>query len=195
MNGPGVAFECVYKDGMHVWEDAYIIEIINPDTLEPARAGEVGEIVFTSLQRKATPILRYRTRDLTYVYADRCPCGRSHRRIGRIKGRTDDMLILNGVNVFPSQIEEVIMKIPEVGTNYQIVVEKKESLDRITIKIEIHSEVFRGDFPSLEALKSRIKDNLKAAILVNPAIELHEPGMLPVYEGKAKRVLDQRPAF
>ncbi len=192
MNGPGVAFECVYKNGMHVWEDKYILEVIDQDSLEPLPDESEGELVFTTLRRKATPLLRYRTRDLSIIYPGSCPCGRIHRRIGRIKGRTDDMLIINGVNVFPSQIEDVIMKIPEAGTNYQILVEKAGALDKLTVKTEVTPEIFSDDARVLNALKDRIRDHLKATISINPIIELHEPGILPVSEGKAKRVLDLR---
>jgi phenylacetate-CoA ligase len=193
MNGPGVAFECVCKCGMHVWEDSYIVEVIDPDTLEPRRDGEEGEIVFTTLKRTATPLLRYRTRDLSKIIDGPCACGRTHRRMDRIKARTDDMLIINGVNVFPSHIEETLMQMPEMGTNYQIVVDKNESLDRVTIKTEVHSNLFKDDMRELEALKKRMRENIKSRVLINPVIELHEPGMLPVYEGKAKRVFDSRP--
>ena len=192
MNGPGVAFECEYKNGMHLWEDAYIMEIIDPDTMVDLEDGTGGELVLTTLKRRATPMLRYRTRDLTTVYPDECPCGRVHRRISRIKGRTDDMLIINGVNVFPSQIEEVIMKMPESGTNYQILVEKSGALDKLTVKVEVGSQVFSDDARDLNALIGRVKDNLKASISISPAVELHEHGVLPVYEGKAKRVFDLR---
>ncbi len=192
MNGPGVAFECEYKNGMHLWEDAYIMEIIDPVTLEDREDGAGGELILTTLKRTATPILRYRTRDLTSIYPDECPCGRVHRRISRIKGRTDDLLIINGVNVFPSQIEEVIMKMPESGTNYQILVEKSGALDKLTVKVEVGSQVFSDDARDLNALIERVKDNLKASISISPAVELHEHGCLPVYEGKAKRVFDLR---
>jgi phenylacetate-CoA ligase len=180
---------------MHVWEDSFIVEVINPDTLEPCRDGEEGELVFTTLKREATPLLRYRTRDLSKIIDGPCACGRTHRRIDRITARTDDMLIINGVNVFPSQIEEVLMHMPEMGTNYQIVVDKKESLDRVTIKTEVNSALFKDDMRDLEALSKRIRDTIKSRVLVNPVVELHEPGMLPVYEGKAKRVFDNRPAL
>jgi len=192
MNGPGVAFECVYKDDMHLWEDAYILEIIDPETGQPLPDGETGEVVLTNLVRTALPLLRYRTRDLAYVRPEPCPCGRTHRRLSRIQGRTDDMLIINGVNVFPSQIEEVIMSIPEVGTNYMIHLTKSGSLDKLTIKVEIYSKMFTGDLGTLDALKGKIKDKLKASITINAHIELHEPGSLPVFEGKAKRVVDER---
>jgi len=192
MNGPGVAFECIYKNDMHVWEDAYILEIIDPKTGEPLPDGEQGEVVLTNLVRSAMPLFRYRTRDLAYVNVEPCRCGRTHRRLSRIQGRTDDMLIVGGVNVFPSQIEEVIMAIPEVGTNYQIHLTKAGSLDKLTVKVEIYSKMFTGDMNMLDALKAKIKDKLKASITINPVVELHEPGSLPAFEGKAKRVVDDR---
>jgi phenylacetate-CoA ligase len=193
MNGPGVAFECQTKDGLHIWEDGYIAEIVNPDTLEPVPDGEVGELVLTCLCREASPILRYRTRDLTSFYTEPCSCGRIHRRLRRITGRTDDMLIINGVNLFPSQIEEVIMSIKEVGNNYLIVVEKEGVLDRLTVKTEVGAEVFMDDTRPLNALKERIRRTLQSMITINPRVELHESGSLPVSEGKAKRVQDNRP--
>ena len=193
MNGPGVAFECVYKRGMHVWEDSYIVEVVNPETLEPCADGEEGELVFTTLKREATPLLRYRTRDLSKIIDGPCACGRTHRRIDRIKARTDDMLIINGVNVFPSQIEEALMNMPGMGANYQIVIDKKDSLDRVTIKTEVNAGLFKDDMRELEALRTRIRENIKSGLLISPVIELHEPGMLPVYEGKARRVFDNRP--
>jgi phenylacetate-CoA ligase len=195
MNGPGVAFECVYKTGLHLWEDAYILEIIDPQTLQPLAEGETGEIVMTTLQRQATPLLRYRTRDLSHLVSGYCPCGRGHRRLARIKGRSDDMLIINGVNVFPSQIEDVLMKILEVGANYVIQLEKRGSLDRLVVKTEIDARLFTGDPDALDDLRERISELLRSAILVKPVVELHEPGSLPVSEGKAQRVVDLRPAF
>ncbi|MBF0478991.1 MAG: phenylacetate--CoA ligase [Candidatus Omnitrophica bacterium] len=192
MNGPGVAFECVYKTGLHVWEDSYILEVIDPQSGELVKDGEIGEIVFTTLRREATPILRYRTRDLASVIPGVCPCGRTHRRLSRIAGRTDDMLIINGANVFPSQIEQILMKVPEVGTNYMILVSKDGALDKLTVQVEIHSKTFHGDMSELGVLKHKIKDELKASIMINPSVELHEPGSLPQFEMKAKRVVDSR---
>lgn len=193
MNGPGVAFECIHKNGMHVWEDAFYSELINPENGMQVSDGDTGELVFTTLQREATPLLRYRTRDLTFFYPENCPCGRTHRRIGRIKGRSDDMLICNGVNVFPSQIEEIIMKIPEVGTNYLIHIEKNGALDKLTLRTEVCKDIFEGSSDKRDFLCRKIKNQLQAAITIAPNIELHEPGKLPVSEGKAKRVLDERP--
>ena len=193
MNGPGVAFECVYKQGMHLWEDAYILEVIDPQTGENLPDGQEGELVLTTLKRAATPLLRYRTRDRASVYTDSCRCGRTHRRISRITGRTDDMLIVNGANVFPSQIEQVIMQIPEVGTNYQVCLAKAGALDKMIVQVEIYSKVFHGDVSELENLKRKIKEELRANIVIDPDVELHEPGSLPVYEMKSKRVVDMRP--
>jgi len=193
MNGPGVAFECQCKDGLHIWEDGYIAEIVNPDTLEPIKDGETGELVLTILCREATPILRYRTRDLTSFYTEPCKCGRTHRRLHRITGRSDDMLIINGVNVFLSQIEEVIMSMKEVGNNYLIVVEKDGALDRLTVKTEVSADTFMDDTRPLNALKEKIKETLQASISISPRVELHESGSLPISEGKAVRVQDTRP--
>ncbi|MCX5635351.1 MAG: phenylacetate--CoA ligase [Planctomycetota bacterium] len=195
MNGPGVAFECIYKTGLHIWEDGYFVEIIDPETGQEVPQGQQGEVIFTNLIRAATPLLRYRTRDLAFLIPGTCECGRTHRRLSRIMGRTDDMMIINGVNVFPSQIEEVIMKIHEVGTNYLIQVEKDGAIDKLIVKVEIYSKMFQGDARQLDGLKGKIKDDLRASIVINPIVELHEPGFLPISEGKAKRVLDLRPKF
>ncbi len=192
MNGPGVAFECVEKNGMHVWEDYYLMEVIDPDSGERLPDGERGELVLTHLNREAMPVIRYRTRDLTRIIPGQCMCGRTHRRIERIMGRTDDMFIIGGVNVFPSQIETVLMDMPEVGNNYQIVLDRHENLDRIHIKVELYSKMFHGDLKELEKMKSRIVKELQALIVVTPRIELLEPGSLPPSTGKAVRVIDNR---
>jgi phenylacetate-CoA ligase len=193
MNGPGVAFECQAKSGLHLWEDAYIGEIIDPETLKPLPFGEAGELVLSCLCREATPILRYRTRDLSGFYKEPCVCGRTHRRFRRITGRTDDMLIINGVNIFPNQIEEVLMGMKEVGNNYLIVLEKEGALDRLIVKVEVRSDIFTDDSRPLNALKEKIRKTLQATITLNPRVELYQGGSLPVSEGKAKRVLDNRP--
>ncbi|HRY17461.1 MAG TPA: phenylacetate--CoA ligase [Candidatus Competibacteraceae bacterium] len=195
MNGPGVAFECLHQTGLHLWEDAYILEIIDPQTLQPLAEGETGEIVLTTLQRQATPLLRYRTRDLSHLAGGYCPCGRTHRRLARLQGRSDDLLIINGVNIFPSQIESALMKIPGVGVNYMVQIEKRGSLDRLLIKAEGDAMLFASDPHTLDKLRERIGELLRSAILVKPAVELHPPGSLPVSEGKAKRVVDLRPTF
>jgi len=192
MNGPSVAFECSEKAGMHLWEDSYYLEIVDRNTLTPLPEGESGELVLSILIRTATPILRYRTRDLTSIIPGRCACGRTSRRISRIIGRTDDMLIINGVNVFPSQIEEVIMKIAEIGTNYRIIVRKEGVLDKLIVQTEVGTSIFSDDARDMNTLKKRIAENLRASITINPSIELHEPGVLPVQQGKAIRVIDER---
>ena len=192
MNGPGVAFECPEQKGMHIWEDNFIVEIIDPVTLKPVPEGEEGELVMTTLLREGMPVLRYRTKDLTRIIPGPCPCGRTHRRIDRIKGRTDDMMIVSGVNVFPSQIETVLMNIPEVGNNYQIVLERVEYNDSMTVKVEVQKEFFGGNLGQLEALRRRIVEELKSDILITPRVDLVEPDSLPKSEGKAKRVIDNR---
>ena len=193
MNGPGVAFECRRSEGMHVWEDNFLVEIIDPITGEPLPPGRKGEVVFTTLNREAVPLIRYRTRDLAQLYeGTRCPCGRSFRRLSRILGRTDDMMIVRGVNVFPSQIEHVLMKIPEVGTNFQIILDRAENLDRMSVRVEICGAMFRGGVGELRALKAKIQHALREEILVSGEVELLEPGTLPPSTGKAKRVIDNR---
>lgn len=189
MNGPGVAFECEHKAGMHLWEDNYILEVINPATGEPLPDGEQGELVLTTLKREAMPILRYRTRDITSVITEPCPCGRTHRRLNRFTGRSDDMLIIRGVNIFPQQIERVLMSKPQVGRNYLIIV---EGLDDLTVKVELSAAGFDGQVEHLTSLQKELTEKLKAEIWVKPKIELVPPGSLPVAEGKAKRVLDKR---
>jgi phenylacetate-CoA ligase len=189
MNGPGVAFECEHKAGMHLWEDNYILEVINPATGETLPDGEQGELVLTTLKREAMPILRYRTRDITSVFTEPCPCGRTHRRLNRFTGRSDDMLIIRGVNIFPQQIERVLMSKPEVGRNYLIIV---EGLDDLTVKVELSATGFDGQVEHLASLQKELTEKLKAEIWVKPKIELVPPGSLPVAEGKAKRVLDKR---
>jgi phenylacetate-CoA ligase len=192
MNGPGVAFECPMKNGMHLWEDHYILEAIHPKTGKMLRDGEEGELVLTTLVRNGMPIIRYRTGDVATIFPHKCPCGRTHRRISRIKGRSDDMLIIKGVNLYPMQIEKVIMDIPEVGNNYLIEIERVDYLDSINIKVEIAPETFHGSFDELEHLKKKIVDNLKTEILIQPKVTLVEPGSLPRSEGKAVRVVDKR---
>lgn len=192
MNGPGMAFECQEQQGMHIWEDNYIVEIIDPVTLKRLPEGEEGELVATTLLREGMPILRYRTKDLTRIIPGPCPCGRTHRRIERIKGRTDDMMILKGVNVFPIQIEKKLMEIPGVGTNYLIILDQADYTDQMTVKVEVQQAFFRGDLGQLEALRRRIVEELRSEILITPKVDLVEPDSLPKSEGKAVRVIDNR---
>jgi len=189
MGGPGVGFECQAKEGLHLWEDAFLVEIVHPETGEPVPEGEIGELVLTTLNRTAMPIIRYRTRDLTRLIPEPCPCGRTHLRIARILGRADDMFIIRGVNIFPQQIEAVLMSIKGVAQNYQIIL---EGYDEMTVKVEIDRELFDGRLERLVRLKEEITDKLRQAIQVRPKVELVEPGTLPVSEGKAKRVIDRR---
>jgi phenylacetate-CoA ligase len=192
MNGPGVAFECTEKCGMHVWEDSFLTEIIDPVTLEPVKEGEAGEIVFTTLRREGMPLLRYRTKDIAAVIAEPCACGRTHRRITRIKGRTDDMLIVKGVNMYPVQIEKTLMAIPQVGSNYLIQLEHKDYNDHMIVKVEVQADMFHGDMKELQALRKTITENLRSELLVTPEVDLVEPNTLPRSEGKAVRVIDNR---
>jgi len=192
MSGPGVAFECLEQNGMHIWEDAYLAEVLNPTTLEPMPDGEEGELVLTTLDREAMPLIRYRTRDLTSIVPGACPCGRTHRRISRIKGRSDDMFIIKGVNVFPLQVETLLMSVPEVGRNYQIILENEGPMDAMTVRVEVQHEFFRGDIKGLKALQQRITAALKGELLFTPRVALVEPDSLPKSEGKAVRVVDRR---
>jgi len=189
MNGPGVAFECIEKNGMHLWEDNFILEIIDPETGETVPEGEKGELVLTTLCREAMPILRYRTRDIVTIMPGKCRCGRTHRRISRIIGRSDDMIIIRGVNIFPQQIEQVLMGIKAVAQNYQIVL---EAYDQMTVRVEISKDLFDGRVEHLVSLRNEITEKLRSEILVRPKVELLEPGTLPVSEGKSTRVIDKR---
>lgn len=192
MNGPGVAFECLEQDGMHVWEDSYIAEIINPETGEHVADGEVGELVMTTLTREGMPIIRYRTRDLTRFIPGQCKCGRTSRRIDRIMGRADDMLILKGVNIYPMQIEKIIMGIPEVGQNYLIELIKEGLMDQIRVKVEIKEEHFIEDMRALQGIQKKIASMLRDEILITPRVELVQHNSIPKAEGKAVRVVDLR---
>ncbi|MGA3118264.1 MAG: phenylacetate--CoA ligase [Syntrophobacteraceae bacterium] len=192
MNGPGVAFECAYQNGLHLWEDAYLVEIIDPNTLEPVPDGQYGELVMTTLRREAMPILRYRTRDLTRILPGPCGCGRVHKRIDRIQGRTDDMFIIKGVNVFPMQVEQVLMNVPEVGNNYVIVLKRENNVDDMVVRVEVTDSVFVEDMRELDRVRKKIAHDLKSELLLTPKVELVEPNSLPRTEGKALRLIDQR---
>ncbi len=192
MNGPGVAFECTYKSGMHFWEDDFLVEVIDPKTLEVMPDGEEGELVFTTLNREGMPLIRYRSKDLATIYPEPCACGRTHRRLSRIKGRSDDMVILKGVNIFPLQIDTTLMNIPEVGTNYLVILERENFEDRMIVRVEVRPEFFKGDLWQLEKLRKEITEALRSELLVTPKVELVEPDTLPKSEGKAVRVIDRR---
>ncbi len=192
MNGPGVAFECEFQDGLHIWEDAYIVEIIDPDTLEPVPDGEYGELVMTTLDRQAMPLIRYRTRDITRILPGKCECGRTHRRLDRITGRSDDMFIIKGCNVFPMQVEGVLMRIPEVGSDYMITLETLNGNDEMIVEVEVKKDWFKGDIRRLDMLTKQITAQIRDEVLTKPIVKLVEQGTLPKSEGKAVRVTDHR---
>ena len=191
MSGPGVAFECTYQNGLHLWEDCFLMEIIDPETLEPVPDGEIGELVLTTLDRDAMPLLRYRTRDLTRIIPEECPCGRTHRRIDRLKGRSDDMFIVKGVNIFPMQIEKILLQFKELGTNYLITIETIGNNDELMIDVEL-GELFTDDYSQLQRLTKEITHRLKDEILLTPKVKLVDRGSLPQSDGKAVRVKDLR---
>lgn len=190
MCGPGVAFECTEQNGLHIWEDYYIVEIVDPMTLEPVPEGEVGELVLTTINREAMPLLRYRTRDLTRILPGECPCGRHHLRLDRMKGRSDDMIILKGVNIFPIQIETVLMQFAELGNDYLITLTNEEANDLMTVEVEFNA--FSDDYRRLQVLTKEITRQLKDEILITPVVRLVSKGSLPKQEGKAVRVRDLR---
>lgn len=192
MNGPGVAFECTEQNGLHIWEDYVIVEIVDPVTLEPVPDGEVGELVLTTINREAMPLLRYRTRDLTRVIPGPCLCGRTHKRLARFQGRSDDMIILKGVNLFPIQIETVLMQFKELGSNYLITLETIGNNDEMLIEVEL-SDLFTDDYSVLQRLTRDITRQLKDELLLTPKVKLVAKGSLPASEGgKAVRVKDLR---
>ena len=196
MMGPGVAFECPQQNGLHIWEDYFIVEIIDPVTLEPLPDGELGELVLTTINREAMPLLRYRTRDLTRILPGECSCGRCHRRLARLQGRSDDMIILKGVNIFPIQIEKTLLKFRELATDYLITLETKEEGDTMTIDVELAADFSTDDFKALLALEKNITRLLKDEILITPKIHLVPKGTLTVSdEKKAVRVKDLRKLF
>ena len=181
MCGPGVGFECKEQNGLHFWEDYYIVEIVDPETLEPVPC------------REAMPLLRYRTRDLTRVLGRSCPCGRNHIRLDRMRGRSDDMIVLRGVNIFPIQIEKILMKFPEVGTNYLITLTTEDNNDQMTVEVELNEGT--DDYSKLQALTGEICHQLSDEILLKPRVRLVSKGTLPVSEGKAVRVVDKRKVY
>ncbi|HMK92811.1 MAG TPA: phenylacetate--CoA ligase [Thermoleophilia bacterium] len=190
--GPGVAGECECKDGMHIAEDHFLVEVLDPTTDEPVPDGEVGELVFTSLTKEASPVLRYRTRDLSRITRGRCACGRTTARMSKVVGRTDDMFIISGVNVFPSNIESVLFRIEGLEPHYEIVLERRGALDSFTVRVEVTEEIFNGWMDDLVAFEKRVTEELRAALLVRPKVKLVEPGTLARSEGKARRVIDNR---
>jgi len=191
--GPGVAIECKEaKNGLHVFEDHFIPEIINPDTLEPLPYGETGELVFTTISKEAFPVIRYRTRDICSLNPEPCICGRSHLRMSRVTGRSDDMLIIRGVNVFPSQIESVLMDMEGVTPHYQLVVDREGALDILTVRVEVGEGMFSDEVKKLQAVEKHISKNIKELLGVSAKVKLVEPKGIARSEGKAVRVIDNR---
>lgn len=190
--GPGVAADCEFHQGLHVYEDHFVPEIINPDTLEPCREGEVGELVFTTLTKEALPLFRYRTKDLTSITYDKCECGRTLARISRFKGRSDDMLIIRGVNVFPSQVEAALLEIVETSPHYMLIVDRINNLDILEVQVEVEERFFSDEIKQLENLTQKISRVLQSALGLSVKVKLVEPKTIQRSEGKAKRVIDKR---
>lgn len=191
--GPGVSGECLSKCGMHINEDHFYPEIVDPNTLKPVADGEWGELVLTTLTKQGMPMMRYRTKDITRLLRERCECGRTLVRMDKIQGRSDDMLKIRGVNVFPSQIEGVLLNIPELGGgNYEITVTRDGHMDKLEIRVELRDTSLIDDFSALESLVGKIKHNLKTVLQIDAVVKLCEPLSLKRYEGKAKRVIDLR---
>jgi len=191
--GPGVSIECGQKDGLHIFEDHFIAEIINPDTGEPLPYGEIGELVFTTLTKEAFPVIRFRTKDITSLNPEPCKCGRTLARMTRVSGRSDDMLIIRGVNVFPSQIESILMRIEEAEPHYEIIVDKKGSLDRLELRVEVSESLFSDRVRELESVESKIQNEIESVLAISLKVTLVEPKTIERSEGKAKRVKDLRP--
>lgn len=193
--GPGVAFECQEQDGLHLWSDHFFAEVLDQDG-EQVAEGEKGELVLTSLTKEALPIIRYRTGDITRLLESECACGRTSVRISRLLGRADDMLIVRGINVFPSQIEDVIVKIPEITEHFQVILDRnKKMLDEITVKVEITDNAFTGELRDLAALQKHVENELQSVLNIRTNVELAEKGSIPRSEGKSKKVIDRRNAL
>ncbi len=190
--GPGVSIECSEHEGLHIWEDHFLVETINPETGEVLSPGEEGELVFTTLTKTGIPMLRFRTRDISVINTDKCACGRTHARMIRVRGRSDDMLIIRGVNVFPSQVEVAVMSFPELAPYYQIVVDRPGALDTFAVKLELTEKASKNKKLDTEALKRNIQGKIHSIIGLTADIELVKCGELPRSEGKAKHVLDLR---
>jgi phenylacetate-CoA ligase len=191
--GPGVASECLEeKHGLHVFEDHFLPEIIDPATGKPLPHGQAGELVFTTVTKEAFPVIRYRTRDISRLIPKPCACGRTHVRMERISGRTDDMLIIRGVNVFPSQIESVLIAVEGVEPHYQLLVTREESLDVLEVQVEVNESIFTDEVKGLEGLARRVEYDIKDLLGVTCKVKLVEPKTIQRSEGKAKRVIDMR---
>lgn len=192
VSGPGVGGECEYQDGTHLWEDLFYPEIIDPQTLQPVEPGQQGELVFTTLTKEGMPVIRYRTRDLTHLNYEKCRCGRTMVRMGRIVGRSDDMLIIRGVNVFPSQIESVILEIPQFTGQYFVTVDRVNNVDTFQVDVELRPEYYGDDMGRMLRLKDRLVGRLVSVLGIRPEIRIVEPNSITRSQGKAKHVLDKR---
>jgi len=190
--GPGVSSECEFQNMLHINEDHFYPEIIDPVTGKSLPDGEKGELVITTLTKEGTPVLRYRTRDITYLTREKCKCGRTTVKMHRLLGRTDDMLIIRGVNVFPSQIEEVLIKIEGIEPHYQIIVDRREKLDFIEVQVEMNEKLFSDEIKKLEEMEKFIEQELYKTLNIHTKIKLVEPKSIPRSEGKAKRIIDKR---
>jgi phenylacetate-CoA ligase len=188
--GPGVGGECEHQKGLHIWEDEVMIEIVDPDTGQWLEPGDLGEIVLTMLGRETMPLIRYRTKDLGWVSVDECECGRTTTRLMEIRGRSDDMLIIGGVNIFPSQIESVLYDIPELGDQYQILVDRTKALTRLGVQVEVTPAFAADGNADWDKLIARVQESLRATLAIGAKVELMDPESLPRYEGKAVRVID-----
>lgn len=192
--GPGVGIECIEaQNGLHIWEDHFIPEIIDPDTCEVLPDGEKGELVLTTITKEGIPLIRYRTRDITRLFKEPCICGRTHARIERLSGRSDDMLIIRGVNVFPSQIESVLFNIKGVEPHYQLIVERDGTLDTLEVQVEVNEQTFSDEIKELQGLSNKIRKDIKDLLGVTCNVRLVEPKSITRSEGKAQRVIDNRP--
>ena len=192
--GPGVAMECITaQEDMHIWEDHFLVEIIDPTTGENLPLGEVGELVITTLTKEAQPLIRYRTRDITRINPIPCKCGRTHYRIERIKGRSDDMLIIRGVNVFPSQIESILLETEGLAPHYQLIIDREGAMDTLEVQVEVDEKLFSDEIKHLQRLEKKIQANIKEFLGVTAKITLVEPQTIERTAGKAKRVIDRRP--
>lgn len=190
--GPGVAMECEHQKGLHIFEDHFIPEIVDPNTLQPVPYGQVGELLFTTVTKEGMPLLRYRTRDLTTMTIEKCACGRTLARLNKFLGRSDDMLIIRGVNVFPSQIESVLLEMSETEPHYQLIVDRVNNLDILEIRVEVNEAFFSDEIRQMENLAKKIKANIESVLGISAKIKLVEPKTIERSEGKAKRVIDLR---
>ncbi len=190
--GPGVAIECGEHNGLNIFEDHFIAEIIDPETLQPVPDGQPGELVFTTITKEGMPLIRYRTRDLTRIIPESCPCGRTHRRMEKILGRSDDMIVIRGVNVFPTQIETILIEMGDLEPHYLLVVDRDNNMDNLEVWVEMSQQLFSDEVKVIEQAERRLKDRIHTILGISARVKLVEPGTIPRSEGKAKRIQDNR---